>query len=371
MASFEDADEDLLASIRAGKTAATSPLPARGAVVTFSPCLRRPDGQGNWSYARLSIEPGTVVAPGITWLQYDGAHNGITFQVRQPIVVGPPTGTPATEVLVNGSAPQAPLPFAVPPPLYIPAVDRGRLGHDVARTVRLGAESRPALLRSLTNLIRSVAARSRMAMRDRYLADTDDLAQRGLETTNSLIDKYAGPARPLCPWRVALIKDVQRDLGPRYEAKLLNVSERVLQIRKQLNDHPELTTATDAARWYNAHRPGTVSEHVAAEALALPYVTHIGDIDAASVTDSDDKRASPCVDSPYESLRRQVNAGPSSEDEFLAAQDASWLQAWLENLPPGAAKELDRWLAGDRQVLSRHLEKKLQPHFDALAALVG
>jgi hypothetical protein len=343
----EELDEQLLTTIRAGRAARTAAalVPGqRGALATFTPYLHTVDGTALWSYLRCSIEPGSFIPEGVTWLEASGHFGPYTFSVRRPLIVGA-IATPPTEIVFakDGKPTDEALPFEIPAPLHFPALEPDELDRQRQRMIRDGDIAHDAIFRALENLIRTVAAKCRAAMRTPTLVDVDDLAQRAYQTVDAIIDKYTGPSRPLCPLRVALLRNIIRDLGSRNEAKLLGLSEKVLRVRKALDHHPEITSAATAAQWWNTSSPRqAVSEHVAATALAVPSI--IGGYDG------------------------DTEVSPSAEECALRAQSNTALRAWMTtHLSSETVADLAAWLAGDRKALPAKLSNKIRPHLASLA----
>jgi hypothetical protein len=76
-------------------------------------------------------------------------------------------------------------------------------------------------------------------MRVTQAVDIEDLVQEAWPSVLRLMDQFASPRRPPITWAAAVKRNVLRDLN-RVEPKLAGVSFRVWQIRRWLDQHPDV-----------------------------------------------------------------------------------------------------------------------------------
>lgn len=242
-------------SARAATVALAGPteLPNQGAAVTFPVAVFAPGSQSErnhhyWSF-RVSHEPGSVFAEGVTRVTYSGAVNSCRFDGHFHVAVGdvdpasvPPPGSTVTSRCRPVWA------ATLPRNQWAPAVPTDRLARLLARSARRRQPTADRLMAIARPFVEQIADGLRPQLHHRRsFLDYEDVVNEGWRRVIQIIDAFTGPGRPRVPWSTAIYRNCRRDMH-RAVYVLDGTSEAVSNIRSACWAHPAVTDPTALQR---------------------------------------------------------------------------------------------------------------------------
>lgn len=364
-ASINHAIEDAFLTIRAAKQAKLElereDLPVRGAVVGFPVAVFAPGLNAKKSLRpyplAISIEPGTVLAPGVHKVEATGVVKEDKLVGHFYVVVGgSPTATipdAMWEVRKGGKgAPPAEDIQDLPQSFRVTADPRAKIKRDLRQIIRLMEHAYADLYHLSMPTMRAALQKYQSALFHQSASlDLGDILQECWLRHLQRVETYASPERPNATWRQVLVVNTRRDGGRELRRNPHKISDQVAQLVGLIRNNPELRTPEDVQRHV------TITREVAKREKDHPGKSR-HDIVATVKKDWDKGKLTPRVSlrvaenaflaAPFEStisLSAPVSSHVDmSQDDFIADPDLS--------TEGGTAYEMDEQLREVTEIIT-------------------